>query len=458
MNLPKIAIAGASGFIGSRLLKKLEGFPVVAIARKSPQNQTSEAEWRNTDLFSLLETEKALKGVDIAIYLVHSMLPSARLTQGDFADFDLILADNFSRACVTNNVKRIIYLGGLIPDNTENLSPHLKSRLEVEQTLRESNIPLTVLRAGIILGAEGSSFQIMTRLVQNLPAMICPSWTKTKTQAIDQDDVVAALHYCLTNESTAGKIFDIGAKPQVTYLEMMKKTAECLGLKRRFFNVPFFTPKLSRLWVSTVTGAPKNLVKPLVQSLKHEMIVSPKRELIIPDCPFLSFDQALKKNLDLWKINTKTPHAFLKKPDQKKQKLVRSIQRLSLPPSFSASKAADLYHQWLARFLPRFIRTEIQNNTAFLFLKGIKKPLMILELSKERSYENRPLFYIRGGVLSTPPHTGRFEFREVLDHHYLLTAVHNFKPRLPWFLYKITQAQLHVWVMKNFGKHLEKFS
>ena len=146
----KIAVAGSSGFVGSALLPRLaKEHQVVALTRGDIPNQENIS-WVQCDLFSLLETEKALKGVDFAVYLVHSMLPSAQLTQGSFQDLDLLVADNFARAAELNNIKQIIYVGGIIPSNQE-LSKHLKSRKEVENALAFRKAKLTTLRAAMIL-------------------------------------------------------------------------------------------------------------------------------------------------------------------------------------------------------------------------------------------------------------------------------------------------------------------
>jgi nucleoside-diphosphate-sugar epimerase len=184
----KVAIAGASGFVGKKLLERLgrdPGIEVLPLARSLRPS---------CDLFSLLEVEEALKGQEQGIYLVHSMLPSSQLSQGNFADYDLILADNFARAAAKAGLKRIIYLGGIIPKNLEaapeHLSLHLKSRLEVEEIFRSYKIPVLSLRAGMVMGGEGSSFQMLLRLVDRLPLMVCPAWTQSKSEPIHVDDVV----------------------------------------------------------------------------------------------------------------------------------------------------------------------------------------------------------------------------------------------------------------------------
>ena len=179
-----VAITGAAGFVGSALCEALESKTrVVALGRRFPppsgapsdliENGNAGIERRRCDLFSIPETELALKGADVAVYLVHSMSPNARLTQGSFENLDLLLADNFARAARQAGVKRIVYLGGLLPsDPSRGLSPHLQSRLEVEHALAAHGVPVTAIRAGLIVGAEGSSLNLLVRLVERLPLAI----------------------------------------------------------------------------------------------------------------------------------------------------------------------------------------------------------------------------------------------------------------------------------------------
>ena len=242
----KIAIAGASGFIGQSLVKKiLEGstHEVVALSRSDLNFKHPRLIHRSIDLFSLKESEEALKGCDIAYYLVHSMLPTAGLDQGHFYDYDLLLADNFTRAAQLNGVKEIIYLSGLQP-NQKNLSWHLKSRLEVEETFMQSGLCVKILRAGIIIGANGSSFEMIRTLVERLPVMLCPSWTQTMTQACDQDDLIETLEMLYSNPASG--VYEIGYAESLSYLDIMKKTASSMGLKRYFFQVPYFSLALSK--------------------------------------------------------------------------------------------------------------------------------------------------------------------------------------------------------------------
>lgn len=235
-----IAIAGASGFVGQAVIKELLGrYNIVGLSRSAGREQTGVT-WRSCDLFSLKEAENALAHCDIAIYLVHSMLPTARLTQGRFDDLDLMIADNFARAAAKNGIKKIIYLGGLITDG--DLSLHLQSRREVEDALASHGVPCTTLRAGLVVGANGSSFDMMRKLVERLPMMICPKWTSTRTQPIALSDVTTLIAKVVDDDQLPAKAYDIGGPDVLTYIDMMRTTAKVMGKKRLFVPVLFLAP------------------------------------------------------------------------------------------------------------------------------------------------------------------------------------------------------------------------
>ena len=178
MSSMTIAVAGASGFIGQALCERLALTHTVVALSRAASPSAGGIERRRCDLFSLLDCERGLTGADVAVYLVHSMMPSARLTQASFADMDLILADNFARAAKRVGVKQIVYLGGVVPE-TGVLSPHLASRVEVERALAAHGVPVTTLRASLVIGPDGSSFRILQRLVERLPVMLLPRWTRS---------------------------------------------------------------------------------------------------------------------------------------------------------------------------------------------------------------------------------------------------------------------------------------
>lgn len=238
---PVVAIAGATGFIGRALCRSLAGeFPIVGLTRRPEHPHGNPGvDWRSCDLFSTLECERALAGVDVGVYLVHSMIPSARMTQGGFQDLDLILADNFSRAARHNGLSRIIFLGGIVPpEPMEKLSRHLRSRLEVEHTLGSRGIPLTTLRASIVIGPNGTSFSIFRNLLQRLPFIPCPEWSRSRTQPIALDDLLNLFRYCLLNPHHTIGCYDIGCPDIVSYRELLERTAIQMNRKRFFLMSP----------------------------------------------------------------------------------------------------------------------------------------------------------------------------------------------------------------------------
>lgn len=455
LHKPRLVIAGASGFVGQALAPRLsERFHVIGLSRTPRPAGRGFAEYRVCDLFSMLQAEQALEGVEFAVYLVHNMMPSASLTQGDFADLDVVCADNFARAAARAGLKQIVFLGGLCPKDGE-LSKHLGSRLEVEQVLAAHGVPVTTLRAGLIIGESGSSFQIMARLVERLPAMVCPRWTRTRTQAVAVGDVVRLIDYVAGRASHYGRVHDVSAPDVVTYREMMWMTAKALGKRRLFIPSRFLSPGLSRLWVSLVTGAPRALVAPLVESLRHELIAGSADLAAEAGIELTPTAEAIR--LAVGGGATQPPHAFRGAKTSRQRRLVRSVQRMSLPRGWTAERAAADYVAWLPRFLRAFLRATVKSTDQFSFsFAAFGPPLLTLRHSPERSSVDRQLFYVTGGALATAGNRARFEIRQVLGGSTLLTVVHDYEPRLPWLVYVVTQAQFHRWLMLRFGVHLRK--
>lgn len=454
---PRVVVAGASGFVGRALGAVLDAhdFEAIGLTRDAERyaEVASPYRWKSCQLYSLLEAERALEGADYAVYLVHSMMPSARLTQGSFQDLDLVCADNFARAARRAGVRHIIYLGGLLPEHGD-LSEHLASRLEVERVLSAYGVPVTTLRAGLVIGAGGSSFQMMLRLVRRLPAMVCPSWTNTRTQPVALDDVVQVMVRALGDERFFGGAFDLGVPEAMTYREMMERTAGLLGVKRPMLGVPLMSPRLSRLWVSLVTGAPRELVAPLLESLRHELVVGDRSAYTLTGVEPTSFDDAVRRSIaPRPKRSAQRPRAF--EGAQKQNLDVRSVQRLAMPRGRDARWAAEQYMSWLPRAMWPFITVDVDEERCCRFmLRGVRRPLLTLEFSPDRSHDDRQLFYVVGGLLSEDGGRGRLEMRMVPNSAELICAIHDFRPRLPWFLYLATQAWGHLLVMKAFGRHL----
>ncbi|MGH0035528.1 MAG: NAD(P)H-binding protein [Myxococcota bacterium] len=445
----RVAVAGATGFVGRPLVDALaERFEVVALGRRAPSRPAPEGGvgvvWRRCDLFSLRECESALEGVETAFYLVHSMMPNARLTQASFEDLDLLLADNFARAAASAGVRRIVYLGGLVPEDwTDSLSSHLESRVEVERALAAHGVPVTAIRAGLVVGPGGSSLQMLVRLVERLPVMLVPRWTQTLTQPIALDDVVAILAHCLDDPETAGRVCEVGGPDVLSYREMMRETARVLQRRRLMFPVPFFSPGFSRLWVSLVTRTPRALVAPLVESLRHPMLAEDdwlQQRMGLPGRPF-------REALAL----------AVRSGGVAREPAARSVQRLPLPPGRDAAWVSREYAAWLPQLLRPVLRVAVDGPVCRIGCRGIARPLLELTHRPERSGPGRALFDVTGGLLAGDAvGSPRLEFRVTPDGESVLAAVQDFRPRLPWWIYLQSQARLHLWVMRAFARHLRR--
>lgn len=458
-----VAIAGATGFVGQALRHALvtEGFQVIGLTRSPTRAGLADedgVQWRHCDLFSIGDVAKALYGADVALYLVHSMLPSARLDQANFADLDLLLADNFARGAQTCLLKQIVYVGGIQPED-DYLSAHLASRLEVEETLAGRQVPVTALRAGIILGPGGSSMRMMVNLVRKLPAMILPSWTTSVSAPIAIEDIVRAALYCIDNPETFGQNYELGGPDLMSYREMMQRTARLLGRRVPMLNIPLFTPGLSRRWVTMVTGAPDALVGPLIESLRHNIPPqdNPLQQRLVKDA--VPFDEALKRSLDDDGKPVANPRKVLRTGDDARlraARTVRSVQRLPLPEGANAEWVVHEYMRWLPRFVWPFLKVETINSKIRFLVRFTKVALLELTLATTHSTPDRQLFFISGGLLARVDKTlqGRFEFREVLDQKWIIAAIHDFRPMLPWYIYNFSQAIAHLIVMRGFGRHL----
>ncbi|MGA1205601.1 MAG: NAD(P)H-binding protein [Opitutales bacterium] len=462
----KVALAGASGFVGTALRMALaDQYDWIGLTRSETVGEQGKAEahteWRQCDLFSLPQVRQAMEGAEIAVYMVHSMLPSSRLVQGNFADMDLLLADNFIRAAEEAGVKRVVYIGGLIPENEPHLSPHLASRLEVESVLKGRSLPVTVLRAGLIFGPGGSSAQMLLNLSRRLPVMILPAWTRNTTQSIDIKDIVRALEIVLRDDSYTGT-YDLGGHEPMSYKDMILRTGKVLGHETASINIPANLVMLSRRWVSLFGSTSANLVNPLLESLRHSLVARPNRLLAQIQPGALSFEKSVRSAVDDKGYPLPNPRQSTQKLDNRQihyAKRVRSIQRMPLPGGWSAIKLSKTYSKWISR-ASRGIIQEHRDEKGILRLSFISRKCLILELTPTPfavNCEYRRAYYVTGGFLahkSDPP--GRFELRIFPSLGCLVAAIHGYQPRLPWWLYSFTQALVHLAVMRAFGRFLGK--
>ena len=272
-----ILVTGATGYVGGRLWRRLEanGRHVRCMVRRKsvlasrigPTTQVVEA-----DVLRPETLEAAFQGVEVAYYLVHSMGSS-----GDFEAQDRVAARNFGDAARRARVRRIIYLGGL--GHGPELSPHLKSRQEVGQVLRESGVPVLEFRASIVIGSGSLSFEMIRALVERLPVMITPRWVEIEAQPIAVDDLIEYLVSALDVPLEGNRIFEIGGADRVSYGDLMREYARQRGLRRAMIRVPFLTPRLSSLWLGLVTPLYARVGRKLIESIKHPTVVNDKTAL-----------------------------------------------------------------------------------------------------------------------------------------------------------------------------------
>lgn len=267
-----ILVTGATGFIGNRLVSYLvkKGYSVKGMSRKKIEGRKN-LKYVQADVFKQDQLELTLEGIKVAYYLLHSM-EGSKNNWKEFAAREKIQAQNFLKAATKAGVRRIIYLGGLVNDSLQ-LSPHMKSRKEVGEILSSGSIPVTELRASLIIGAQGGSYAMLRYLVERLPVMVCPSWVKSLAQPIAVDDVIAYLVGCLEHKETTGKIFEIGGKDKITYEQLMHVYAKFLKKKIFVIQIPFLTTRLSSYWVDLITPVKASLARPLIDSLVHDTVV-----------------------------------------------------------------------------------------------------------------------------------------------------------------------------------------
>lgn len=287
-----VLVTGATGFIGRRLVPALldAGHDVRAMTRR-PGSYDGPGDPVGADVMDADSLRPALEGVDVAIYLVHS------LDDPDFERKDAEAARNFSAAAAAAGLSQIVYMGGL-GDEGHDLSPHLRSRREVEGLLGGDGVPVTVLRAAIVVGHGGISWELTRQLVKNLPAMVVPKWVGTRTQPIAIDDVVRYLAGVVGEDEALGRVFEIGGPETLTYREMLQGVALAMnGRKLPIVVLPLLTPGLSSRWLALVTDVDVTTGRNLIDSMSTEVVVRDTsiRE-VVPGEP-LTYEESVRRAL-----------------------------------------------------------------------------------------------------------------------------------------------------------------
>ncbi|MFF4660885.1 SDR family oxidoreductase [Streptomyces sp. NPDC001381] len=298
---PLCLVTGATGYIGGRLVPELlaAGLRVRCVARSPDRLRdhpwAGRVEVVRGDVTDAESMAAAMRGVDVAYYLVHALG-----TGKDFEETDRRAARIFGESARAAGVHRIVYLGGLTPYGVpeHELSPHLRSRAEVGRILLGSGVPTAVLRAAIVIGSGSASFEMLRYLTERLPVMVTPSWVRTRIQPVAVRDVLRALVGAARLPDDVSRTFDIGGPDVLTYQEMMIRYAAVAGLPRRLIlPLPVLTPGLSSHWVGLVTPVPASIARPLTESLRHE-VVCHEHDIAryVPDPPGhpLGFDEAVR--------------------------------------------------------------------------------------------------------------------------------------------------------------------
>jgi uncharacterized protein YbjT (DUF2867 family) len=350
--MAKILITGASGFVGKRLILALlnQGHEIYALCRIRGTKIFSDDYPLLHYIWGDLRNPEVLKSIpidiEVAYYLVHSMSEIV----SNLADTEMQVVKQFLKDVQHTQIKQIIYLGGIINDEKQ-LSSHLKSRLQVEKALKENPIPVTILRASIIIGAGSASFEIIRDLCEKLPVMIAPKWVNTQCQPIAIADVLFYLSSVLLNQECFNKTFDIGGPQILTFKELMMKYSQFRNLKLYIFDVPFLTPRLSSYWLVFITSVRLSLCTYLVESMKNSTIVKlndlqnivPHSCLTYTEALELSFqnisqNEVVSNWMDSWEVNETDPDIqnYIQVP---KEGCLRDEQKVAIKDSKEATLA-----------------------------------------------------------------------------------------------------------------------
>jgi uncharacterized protein YbjT (DUF2867 family) len=283
-----VAVLGASGVIGRALVPALAGDEeVVAVSRHAQQHDDSRVRSKQADVTDPDSIRNVLEGVDVLYYLVHS------LGTPDFAELDRRGASVVAREAEASGVRQIVYLGGL-GDDRHDLSPHLRSRVETATALASGSVPVTTLRAAVVVGQGSAGFETVVALVDRLPAMIAPRWVSTPTQPIALADVVRYLVAVARHPGAIGQSFDVGGPEVLTYRQMIERIARLRGRRPLIVEVPILSARLSSYWLHLVTPVRASVARPLVEGLRNPTVARDERIRELVDFPLTPFDDAAR--------------------------------------------------------------------------------------------------------------------------------------------------------------------
>lgn len=466
----RVAVVGASGSIGLAVCEDLaRDCDVVALTRFDPP-VTEDAgappiDWRTCDLFARTRVEEALAGCTIAVYLVHTRLPSARLDQAQCEDMDAIIADNVARAARRQGIRQIICLRGLLPEGTlpDGVA---ERRSEVVRTLGAYGVPVTVLRASLVVAPGSSSVNLIAAQVDGARFVPLPRWSATRKQPIALRDLLKAVHLLIEQPELAGGEYDIGGPQVLDWHNMLRQAASLLGQRPRFVTLRWCPRWLYVWWLGRRSRRTHPaLVRLLVDDLIHDSVArdNPLQDLIEPNAlPASASIAPYLEGGDRSRLSN--PRSALRpayEAELKAERKVRSIQRMALPRGRDATWMTEHYFEWLGKVMRPFVACDVDaDGSCAVFCRWPRLRLLELSFQADHSTPDRRMYFITGGLLADRERNnlGRMEFHDVLDGRYCIVAIHEFAPALPWNFYHWTQALAHGLVMGAFQRHMKRLA
>ena len=465
---PRLAIVGAGGAIGGAICRALrDDYEIVAVTQFKARVEASRSDlavsFRHCDLFSQTEMDDVMSGAEFALFLAHTRAPSARLDQAQCEDMDLLIADNFACAAMHNNVRQVLCLRGLLPNDAADslTSTH---QHEVVKVLSAYDTPVTVLRAGLIVAPGSSTVNLIGNQVARVSFVPIPRWALHQMQPIAVNDLIRAVRLCLQQPEKYVGSFDIGGPDIMDWRQVLEQAAKLQGFRPRFVVLHKLPIRLYSWWLKRRSPAThQSAIRALVDSLQFDAVVrdNPLQRAITP--VLQPSGEAIRPYLERGDIrrlvNPRTRIMIRHEEHLRQSNTVRSIQRVPLPAGKDAVWLAERYFDWLQGFLWPFIRCQKDvDNVLKVHLRGLGKTLLVLHMQAEHSTPHRVMYLIIGGLLTSKNRNerGRMEFHEVLNGQYTLIAIHDFSPALPWKFYQATQAAFHGFVMRAFQRHINR--
>ena len=464
----RLVIIGAAGSIGNALCRDLaDQYQITAVTHLKNRVNTPDPElpvkWRHCDLFSRSAMAEVLSGADYAIYLVHTRLPSARLDQANFEDMELIIADNFARSASLNNIKQILCLRGLRP--TGDMSELTGKGDEVVETFGAYGIPVTVIRAGLVVTPGSTLVNLIASQVVHGRFVPIPLWAMSRKQPVSITDLIRAVRLCLGRPDEFAGSFDIGGPEIVNWRQILEQAAELLKKKPVFLPLKWLPVRIYQWWLRGHSRKTHPAtIHILVRDLQYESLAedNPLQRVIIKSA--LDCREAIRPHLKDGRKRFTNPRSGILEVYEKQlreSRSVRSIQRIKLPAGRNAAWMAENYFRWLESFAWPFVACKIGEDGSYqVKVRGCGLKLLELSLQPNRSDPERRLYFITGGLLASGKRNikGRMEFHDVLAARFTIIAIHDFAPSLPWNLYHLTQATVHGFVMSAFQRRMEKIA